>query len=462
MLDASTGAEQAAPTEAEQSPFLTEEEAEAQASNLYAAFFADGLRSGVPPRVKNVRLLDPFRSTQDSSGGIYVVNFENNGGYIMMAEHRHGEPILAACPQGNFDPDKALDNPNFAPILANMCSLVASGPQHRTPDGKRLPPDVPMPEPSDPNYPDGPILPPLPDPECLEIRYHNWEVEEDVPALIPVEWGQKEPFYRHLPKIDGKLPVAGCVPTAVAQLLAYHRKPEHLDWGRIISESNRDTLIMKDEYVIDALADLFREIGVLFDVDYGLQESGAFSYKTPRVLDNYGITCNESFEKYSWSKVLSEFKEGRPIYIRGNRTKVTTFENNKEARVGYRNGHAWVIDGCKVFRRKVTKLYKVTTRPNPFSPEVDEVQREEFSHYEYEKLVHCNFGWVDRNHLKLYTKKGYPNKNGYYLDGIFDTNNKIVNPELLPDLRSVKQVIEGKPGFYQYNIEVLTGIQPKK
>ncbi|MDO4707737.1 MAG: Spi family protease inhibitor [Porphyromonadaceae bacterium] len=160
VLDVPTASsKQVMQTQDAPSLFLTEEEAEVQASDLYAAFFADELRSSHPPRVENVRLLDPFRSTQDSSGGIYVVNFENNGGYIMMAEHRHGEPILAACPQGNFDLDKALGNPNFAPILANMRALVAAGPQQGSLDGKSLPPDVPMPEPGDPHYPDAPIIP---------------------------------------------------------------------------------------------------------------------------------------------------------------------------------------------------------------------------------------------------------------------------------------------------------------
>lgn len=180
-LDVSTASsKQVMQTQDAPSPFLTEEEAEAQASDLYTAFFADELRSSRPPRVKNVRLLDPFRSTQDSSGGIYVVNFENNGGYIMMAEHRHGEPILAACLQGNFDLDKALGNPNFAPILANMRALVAAGPQQGDVDGKVCPPALPGPEPGGPGYPDNPGPRHPADPGPSENTIGSWFVDEHI------------------------------------------------------------------------------------------------------------------------------------------------------------------------------------------------------------------------------------------------------------------------------------------
>lgn len=470
MLDVPTSAEQVASTKVEQSPFLTEEEAGAQATNLYAAFFADELRSSHPPRVKNVRLLDPFRSTQDSSGGIYVVNFENNGGYIMMAEHRHGEPILAACPQGNFDPEKALDNPNFAPILANMRALVAAGPQQGDVDGKLCPPDTPGPDPNprdpwnpgprDPDYPNDPRNPDKPEPpeepkkpkkpirKFIGFYYGPWKSMGELPDLIPVKWGQGKPFNNYLPKRkDGTDSDAGCVPTAVAQILSCYRYPKDLNWGLIISKSKNRSEMIANGYVSDALATLFNDLGGLFGIEYE-KTSGAFGADVPKVLAHYDIISHPTLQEYDGDVVYQELKERRPVYMQGCSIRM----KNANGGYDYKPGHAWVLDGYKVLSRMATERWYVWLDDSPFiytedrdDPRwrIDGVQM-----YQNKLLLHCNWGWDG-------------SRGGYYLDKIFNTNkgSEIKDKEEEEELRSTE---EGTEYNYQYDLWILTGIQPKR
>ena len=58
------------------------------------------------------------------------------------------------------------------------------------------------------------------------------------------------------------------------------------------------------------------------------------------------------------------------------------------------------------------------------------------SYYQYEQLVHCNYGWSGSD-------------NGYYNTAAFDTNTG-------PITRSV----EGESYNYQFNLECLYNINP--
>lgn len=419
VIDTPTDAGAVASTVTQDQPFLSETEAKTQATDLYAALFPESLRSGTTPKVKSVRLLDPFRSTQDSAGGIYVVNFENDGGYIMMAEHRYGEPILAACPKGNFYPEKALENPNFVPILANMRALVSSS---RCPSKPGSCPEV--------------------DDEVRIIGYDPWETEEVIPPLIPVKWGQRYPFNLYVPNREtGEVSPVGCVTTAIAQILSYYRYPQHLDWASIISKLYQGGVGKKDMSIIAPVAALHKDIGMLLNIDYS-KTSEAYDKDVPRVFNHYGLSCQPNLQAYSWSKVYREFKEKRPVYIGGDAVKkITTTPDRKSPRITFEPGHAWVLDGYKILKRKVKTIQYTWEDPN--NPENTRWKPIYSFYYERDYLVHCNLGW-----------NGY--NNGYYVSGIFD-----FRPEGGPDLRSsITEETEGAKYIYQFNLEILTGIKP--
>ena len=89
-------------------------------------------------------------------------------------------------------------------------------------------------------------------------------------------------------------------------------------------------------------------------------------------------------------------------------------DDGNETNIRYKNGHAWVID-CAKFRKRPKMKYN----NNGVGKLVG---------YQYERLVHCNFGWDG-------------NRNGYYYSGRFDTTQN-------PSTKS--SVDHGKDYFYQY------------
>lgn len=68
------------------SDYLTDMEASNQAIDLYSVLFSDELRGGAVPRVANIERVSPLRGLDgEASGGVIVVNFEDNKGYIVMS-----------------------------------------------------------------------------------------------------------------------------------------------------------------------------------------------------------------------------------------------------------------------------------------------------------------------------------------------------------------------------------------
>ena len=102
-----------------------------------------------------------------------------------------------------------------------------------------------------------------------------------------------------------------------------------------------------------------------------------------------------------------------------------------ETKTSYSGGHAWVLDGIKSLRRKVTQI-------NIFTNEVVDVS------FQKKELVHCNFGWGGID-------------NGYYLSKAFNTVKG-------PEMRSSESPDNGTYGEdynFQYNHQIIKDIRRK-
>lgn len=91
--------------------------------------------------------------------------------------------------------------------------------------------------------------------------------------------------------------------------------------------------------------------------------------------------------------------------------------------MGRSEGHAWVIDQCI---HQEQKLYN---------------GKGEYVMTDNRILVHCNWGWGGTD-------------DGYYFDGVFDTNK---GPQ---DITKSQTYWEGIAYYYAYNLEMITGIEP--
>ena len=175
---------------------------------------------------------------------------------------------------------------------------------------------------------------------------------DDVQPLLKSKWGQEYPYSKQTQY------VTGCVATAVAQVMYYHKWPaqgkgqesykvtfdntvrsadftkSHYDWDNMLPDYNRRNVTTKQE---DAVALLMNDVGIATNMQYTDRASGTQSYMAERALRNYFdydaalVTRFDEGEDNFIEIVKKELRNGFPLYISG------------ESKTG--GGHAWVCDG---------------------------------------------------------------------------------------------------------------------
>ncbi len=403
--------------DATQADILTEEEIVAQVQNVYGALFGKRFRSESTPQVLSVQKTRVSQSGVEvkEGDGVFVVNFKDDRGYIVISENKYSEPIVAASDHGYLDLSLATDNPNIIPVLSNTAAVLKAGSKlHFFSDLE----DV-----------DG--IPKRDGSATDQYKYEigAWEIVLQVDPLVRVEWNQREPHNTKLQKINGKYPPVGCVATAVSQIMSYHRFPRY-DWDRIIADVN-------DSYSREVLSTLHRDLGKpqYLNMHYDLNGSGANSANVPRTFRAYGYQSSNLCD-YNWETICADITAKRPVFVRANSFKHETTilkaaPLGEETEVTYSGGHAWVLDGLKKMRRKVTQIDRRTNKVVSVS-------------YQTKELVHCNFGW------------GKDKGNGYYLSKVFNT---LKGPVMKGE--ATYSVTSGQEYNYQYNHQIIKNIKVK-
>ncbi len=173
-----------------------------------------------------------------------------------------------------------------------------------------------------------------------------------VQPLLKSKWGQDYPYSKQTQY------VTGCVATAVAQVMYYHKWPaqgkgqesytvtfdntvrsadftkSHYDWDNMLPDYNRRNITTKQE---DAVALLMNDVGIATNMQYTDRASGTQSYMAERALRKYFdydaalvTRANEGVDNFI-EIVKNELRNGFPLYISGDSKN--------------RAGHAWVCDG---------------------------------------------------------------------------------------------------------------------
>ena len=179
-----------------------------------------------------------------------------------------------------------------------------------------------------------------------------------ISPMINTQWGQDSPYFNKCPELLGKHCVTGCVATAMAQVMSYHRYPAQtiqeipafttnsaqiemetvpvttIDWNNIADNYSASTT----EEQKDAVATLMFLCGASVLMDYTNNASGAASMAVAQALRHYfgysNTTRNVRRNDYSaeeWDRLIyTEILSGRPV-VYGGRSSA--------------GGHEFVIDG---------------------------------------------------------------------------------------------------------------------
>lgn len=189
-----------------------------------------------------------------------------------------------------------------------------------------------------------------------------------IPALLTCQWNQGSPYNMYCPQFfdTGETCVTGCVATAMAQIMYYHRvrsvrsvqadipgytcRTNWENYGKmtvqgIPKNSPIDWNDMTDTYdnastdaAKRAVANLMKYCGVSVKMDYSPSASGASSSYVVTALKNYfgydagtHYVWRSSYSDDAWDELIyNELANGRPVHYSGQ---------------GSEGGHAFVCDG---------------------------------------------------------------------------------------------------------------------
>ena len=409
---------------------------------------------------------------------VYIVNFANNQGYVVTSADRRvpsvlaynsyghlgdtisnpGQAILFSYMQAYIEEQRAAFEANKEKLATEaeeaifkqlskerQAELIAKG--YFDKDGKRVK--------SKYNFDLIHALCDLSEPESNNkknenpadhylvkdndrIFYGEWKTEYVKAPLLKTLWRQSGLYNDKVAKYcdaDKDQSPVGCVAVAVGQLLAYHKKPAvfkgrimHWDditkidsgdmFSSIYSHNVGDNATFRED-----IQHLLAHLGDsdLLAMEYGcIADGGSGSGRALEALHSLGYN-NASLIDYSNGDFISEIRNNRPVYIEGYSYEIshtyTTgwwFWKKSHTRYSYKEGHAWILDGYVLRKRKVTEYYINC----PSSEEVKIVNDEKI------ELIHNNFGWggnLDGSDFKW--NKDYYDGTGWYNINVFNAKS---------------------------------------
>ncbi len=209
-----------------------------------------------------------------------------------------------------------------------------------------------------------------------DLRSGVFGTRTQVGPLLTTSWDQHDPYNDFCPMGDGGRCLVGCVATAAAQIMRYHRWPhfgedshtywwngdgsvpgcslyadfeDSYDWANM--PNNCDAGCTTEEE--DALAELCYEIGVAFEMDYGYSVSSAYTYDALTVYPTY-FRYDPSIDREdrnahtatTWFNLIkAEINANRPIHYRISGHSIVcdgwtdTFQNEYHINYGWGGPH---------------------------------------------------------------------------------------------------------------------------
>lgn len=410
--------------------FLSLDSIQTLATELPAVFSDDPLtRSSYTGMVADLLPLNDFLNvgvtkSADDDGepteNIYVVNYADDGGFAVLSADTRMETILAYSDQGNIS--DTMNNPGVKMFLEMIPAYAAS---RMIEDTSILPQD---------KYPPQTAI------------FLRKEYDGDGP-FVPVRWGQYYPFNEDLPSNDVDIwntpcsdspngyPPAGCVATAILQIMAGNSYPFQFQSGNGWYTCYWNTWLtymygwdfVKDSYDYKAISALVREIGMAVEMNYSCSGSTSTIKKANDALRNKFGYATDGVYSYHIDRVMADLNNRRSIFVSGNATKNW---------FGYSDGHAWVIDGYK-------NVYNVYALYDNFYDENYNLIRQEYVgelKRKETRWLHCNYGWDGLG-------------NGYYYTGVFNTE--------FPQEQDPGTMEPNKFYHYRFKLELIKNIRRK-
>lgn len=318
----------------------------------------------------------------DTSTILYVVNFEDDAGYaVLAADSRLPVDIYAVTEKGRADRNDLSSSDCNGETFNPLAIIHASAASIINVSDSLI---------KDPNadYPKYPILnDTLRDiwaGEWVITRWGPWTTSINYPAMLMTQWGQGSPY-----KDMTGAQYAGCTVTAIAQMMAYNQYPPSLDGVRMPYDTLRKLkhVYTNSDYANDVArlyADIFFDCGA---ISFGNNGTLLWPKDVIPYLEKLGYTNVEFYKNASscdMNRIYKSIEKGYPAIV--SALDANTLK-----------GHTWIVDG---HIKQIREGRKVGEESGDFHGTVGESR----------EFVHCNWGWNG-------------NDDGYYYSGIFNTEN---------------------------------------
>ncbi len=256
--------------------------------------------------VVNDRSLARGEDSQTGGESLYIMNAAG-GGFVIVSGDDRTEPILGYSDKGEFRTDNIPDNVrNWIEGYVEQIKALD--------DGGATP----------------------------VVRARTRSAQPAIEPLITTTWNQETPYNLYCPEHEGRKCVTGCVATALAQMMYYHRWPLNCT---VIPGYTTDAInifrpelpatqfkweMMKNNYSSSdnddsakAVAELMEYVGQACEMDYTPSQSGA-SVNINAMIDYFGYSKNmhfiqrNSYYTEQWeSQIYAELEAGRPVIYDG-------------------------------------------------------------------------------------------------------------------------------------------------
>lgn len=285
---------------------ISQEDALSISKNFIAKKFAS--KTDVKKSKTNKDLTLSYVGKKGTKNCFYVYNMPTGGFVIASADSRTSSPVFGYSNEGEFDYEKLGDNARgWIDSYADMVCALDTLPLNNI---------------------------------SLQRRTTGKTV---APLLGETAWGQGYPYNIMCPQIDGQRCVTGCVATAVAQVMYYHKWPEHGN-GVVSGYSgydNSDIDLSESQYRWDlmqpiyddasttaskeAVALLMHDVGYAIGSSYSLTATSAMvSYAAIKLFENfdYSASIAHYYRAYysddDWDNIIfSELDNMRPCVYAG-------------------------------------------------------------------------------------------------------------------------------------------------
>jgi hypothetical protein len=282
-------------------------------------------------------------SSQD--GCYYVFNIGTNEGFVIVSGDDRTPAVLGYSDKGSFDMDRLPSNvaawlEGYADQIRYLRKKASAEPT--APVSVRS--DAPL----------------------MTMTRAPWAVKkESRPAISPMitsKWDQFSPFNDLCPVVDGQHCVTGCIATALAQIMYYHKWPQaatteipgYTVKGKSVSypglpATTFNWAAMTDNPASgtpagDAVAVLMQYCSYGCKADFGIDNTSIYNNEPENALKNYfhygaGVKYVErqTYSNENWENLIyTELEAKRPVLYTGQ-SYVAELDGNV--------GHAFVVHG---------------------------------------------------------------------------------------------------------------------